>query len=148
MNLTQHFTLEELTHSEYAARNGIDNRPNADVLANLHVLADGLERVRLVLSVPLLPISGYRSPKVNAGVRGATNSQHVQGLACDFIAPEYGTPLDVARALAKNPDFVEFDQLIMEFGQWVHISFSDQNRRDVLTATKGPVGVVYTRGLL
>lgn len=148
MNLTQHFTLEELIHSEYAARNGLDNRPNADVLANLHVLADGLERVRTVLSVPLLPLSGYRSPKVNAGVRGALTSQHLQGLACDFIAPAYGKPLDVAKVLAQEADFVGFDQLIMELGQWVHVSFSDQNRRDILTATKGPVGIVYTRGLM
>ena len=59
MNLTEHFTLEELTASEIAVRNGLDNTPDPLVLANLHSLAKGLEHVREVLAKPIIINSGF-----------------------------------------------------------------------------------------
>jgi len=46
MMLSAHFSLEELTASEVAARAGIDNTPSAEVVRNFGRLAEGLELVR------------------------------------------------------------------------------------------------------
>lgn len=136
MQLTAHFTLDELVRSDYAVRKGIDNTPDADVLANIYVLADGLERVRNVLSVPIHVSSGYRCPKLNAAIGGARTSAHMQGLAADFVAPQFGTPKDIVKELTKHEAQLAYDQVILEFpdrpGGWVHIAFSDAPRGMVL----------------
>lgn len=144
MNLTPHFTLEELTHSDLAARRGIDNRPPADVLPCLITLARKLEEVRDALGAPLLVHSGYRSPAVNRAVGGSTMSAHCAGYAADFIAPAFGEPRQVAQALASSG--IEFDQLIYE-GTWVHISCDPQQRRHVLTAHFNGGPATYTQGV-
>lgn len=146
MNLTTHFTLDEMTDSPTAVRLGIDNSPSNQVLDKLYDTAAGMERVRSVLGVPIHVSSGYRCPKLNTAVHGAKNSQHTLGEAVDFTAPEFGTPLQVCRALLKDKDFVGFDQLIME-GTWVHISFSDATRGKVMTAHFNGGKVSYTEGL-
>jgi hypothetical protein len=132
MNLTEHFTLEEFTASQTAARLGINNTPDPEALANLHNTAAGMELVRTFLGgVPVKISSGYRCLALNAAVGSRTTSQHVTGCACDFTAPEYGTPEHIVRDLMASD--VPYDQLIFEFGTWVHISFSPQNRRQALT---------------
>lgn len=147
MNLTQHFTLDELTHSNEAVRRGIDNSPSAQTLDALYDTAAGLERVRTVLGdVAIHVSSGYRCPKLNAAVHGSRNSQHMSGQAVDFSAPEFGTPLAVCRELVNNAGFIDFDQLIWE-GSWVHISFSDTPRGEVLTARFEHGAVTYMKGL-
>lgn len=145
MNLTSHFTLEELTDSDLAERKGIDNTPSSEIVSNLYVLADGLERARTVLGEPITITSGYRSPKLNSSLGGAKNSQHTQGLAADFKVQNM-TPREVCFVLMENEDFVRFDQLIQE-GKWTHISFSDNPRGEVLTAHFGSMGTTYTKGL-
>lgn len=150
MKLTEHFTLEELIHSEYAARHGLDNRPTEPVLQNLRVLAEGLERVRTVLAVPIHVLSGYRSSSVNLAVGGSIKppSQHMRGEAADCIAPQFGPVRDACKEIARNLEAVKFDQLIYEFGQWFHVSFSPQNRGEILTAMKGGGGqTIYVRGI-
>lgn len=132
MRLTDHFTLEELTYSEFAIRRGIDNRPPDAVLPRLRMLAEGLERVRAVLGVPMRISSGYRCGPLNHAIGGAAHSAHVMGLAADFIAPAFGSPRHVALAIADSD--VAFDQLIHE-GRWVHVSFAQPLRRMNLTAT-------------
>lgn len=132
MNLSAHFTLEELTHSQTASRRGIDNTPPDSVIANMRdVLCPGLEQVRTLLGKPILISSGYRSPRLNATVGGSAKSQHMEGLAADFTCPGFGPPLVVAHAI-KNSG-IEFDQLLYEFGEWVHISFARHPRLQVLT---------------
>jgi len=147
VNLSAHFTLEEMTHSETASRKGLDNKPNEDVIANLTELALALERVRAVLQCPIIISSGYRSPKVNIACGGSTNppSAHTQGYAADFIAPRFGTPQEVAKAIIAAG--ISFDQLIWEFGAWVHFSISPQNRGEVLTTASVNGKTSYTRGL-
>ena len=63
MNLTAHFTLEELTASETAERNGWDNSPNDQELANLVRLAEFLEQVKEVLAGKPIIISGLTHQK-------------------------------------------------------------------------------------
>lgn len=134
MKLTDHFTLEELTFSEYAARNGMSNEPTPDALGNLRFLAERLEEVRTLLASPIRVTSGYRARAVNAGVGGAANSQHVLGLAADIVVPEYGTPYEVASAIAASA--LPYDQVIHEFGRWTHVSFTKTPRRQKLSIFK------------
>ena len=123
MNLSTHFTYEELTHSDWAARAGILNEPGPVELENLKRLAATMEIVRYALGCPIIVTSGYRCPEVNRHVGGASTSMHVQGLACDFIAPAFGTPYQVAMHLQEVPS-LRFDQLIHEFGRWVHVGLA------------------------
>lgn len=138
MNLSEHFTLEELVHSQTAARRNIDNRPPDSVVENMReFLCPGLEQVRSLLGKPILISSGFRSPVLNAAIGGSVKSQHMHGLAADFTCPGFGSPLVIAHAI-KNSG-IEFDQLIYEFDSWVHISFSKQPRLQVLTIdSRGP----------
>lgn len=130
MNLSPHFTLAEMTVSEVAARRGIPNEPTPEALEALYRTATGLEAVRAVLGKPIIVTSGYRSPAVNRLVGGQPSSQHLRGEAADFICPAFGTPAEVVDALVKSA--VQYDQCILEFGRWVHISFAPAFRRQAL----------------
>lgn len=149
MNLSSHFTVAELTRSDYAERKRIDNSPTVEVLANLQMLASGLERVRNLLAVPVVVTSGYRCPKLNSAIGGSKNSAHMNGLAADFIAPQYGNPMEIAERIIDFADEIGYDQLILEFppNGWVHIAFADAPRGMVLTATTQGGGTRYEEGL-
>lgn len=131
MNLSPHFTLAEMTVSQEAARRGIDNTPPPAVVDALKRTCQGLEAVRVRLGcAPVIVSSGYRSPALNAAVGGSKNSQHMTGQAADIICPGFGGPAEVAAALRDSG--IEYDQLILEFGRWVHISFAPNPRRQAL----------------
>lgn len=131
MKLSEHFTLDEFTSSQTATRCGINNAPPAEYMPALKRTAQGMEMVREVLGdVPILVSSGYRSPELNMLVNGSHGSQHLLGEACDFTAPAFGSPEEIMRAIIKSE--VPYDQLIYEFGRWVHVSFSLRNRRQKL----------------
>lgn len=131
VQLSTHFTLDEFTFSQTAARLGLDNSPPPEVLKCLGTTALGMEAVRKVLgSCPINISSGYRAPAVNAAVGGAKNSQHLTGQACDFTAPRFGTVQQVFDAIKASG--IGYDQLIVEFGRWVHVSFSALPRRQAL----------------
>ena len=151
MKLTTHFSLEELTVSSYAIRHGIDNVPvDPKILANLLILAQGLEVVRTIVSKPIIVTSGYRSKRVNTGVGGSKKSSHMIGLAAD-IKVHGITPLELAKQIAYHRRAVKYDQVINEFNQWVHIAFSDVTsipRGQLLTARKGVKGTEYVEGLV
>jgi zinc D-Ala-D-Ala carboxypeptidase len=121
MNLTAHFTLEELTASETAERNGWDNSPNEQELANLVRLAEFLEQVKEVLAgKPIIISSGLRTKKVNDAVGSSKDtSQHRIGCAADFRVPGM-TPDEVVKAIVASG--IEYDQVIREFDRWTHIS--------------------------
>lgn len=125
--LTPHFTLEEFTASQTAARMGLNNVPEegTQARANIQRTAELMEKVRLILGEkPVLISSGYRSPEVNRAVGGATNSAHLSGLAVDFTCPGFGTPLDICHALQKHMVELGIDQLIYEYASWVHLGLS------------------------
>lgn len=136
--LTKHFTLEEFTCSATASARGIDNTPPEPIIRNLTRLAQFNEEVRAVLGgVPMAISSGYRCEQLNKAVGGSKNSAHLDGLANDFTAPAFGTPLEVCQALDKSP--LDFDQLIYEHSAaavWVHLGIAKEGtkpRRQVLT---------------
>lgn len=132
MNLSEHFTLDEMVFSDYAARHNIDNRPPERIVDNLKYTAEQLEKVRALLKCPMQITSGYRSPSLNDAVGGSLTSQHRYGLAVDFVAPGFGSPFEVCTAIEASG--IMFDQLIHEYGRWVHISFvRNAPRRSVLS---------------
>jgi len=143
MQLSPHFTLSELTRSETAEERGIDNTPPPEIVENLRRLASGLEAVRALLGATLEISSAYRCAALNEAVGGAGTSQHMQGLAVDFACPDFGTPLEIADAIRRSG--LEFDQCILEYGRWVHLSFSDEPRRRLLTIYDDEKG--YVAGL-
>ncbi len=131
--LSKHFTLAELTISQEAARRGLDNTPGPGVQKNLvRLCTDYLEPVRTAMKRPLIVSSGYRSAVLNQLVGGSATSAHVDGRAADFIVPGM-TLIDVFDAIAKSA--VEFDQLIFEYGRWIHLGIAPAGkapRRDTL----------------
>jgi hypothetical protein len=136
--LSAHFSLAELTISQAATRLDIDNTPNEAQADNLRRLAETLEQVRSVLGKPVTVNSGFRSAAVNVAVGGVPTSEHCDGRAADIICPAYGNPYQVAKAIYDAG--LEFNQLILEFGQWVHISIPRQG-----SAPKGE-SLTYRRG--
>ena len=146
MKLTEHFTLEEFTRSNIASRLRIDNRVPDELMANIQLTANKLELVRKVLGFPIMITSGYRCPLLNARVGGVSTSAHTKGLAVDFHCA-YGTPKEICQRLIDTG--VQFDKLIQEHNQWVHIGFStNYNRQIVLTAIKNSGKTFYVNGLV
>jgi zinc D-Ala-D-Ala carboxypeptidase len=134
IRLSEHFTLDELTVSQTAARKGLDNTPPPEVVVQLRETAALLEKVRALLgNHPVIVTSGYRAPAVNAIVDGAKNSAHMTGRAADFIVPAFGPPIEVCRTLEPFVADLGVDQLIFEYSQWTHIASGDPPRHQVLS---------------
>jgi zinc D-Ala-D-Ala carboxypeptidase len=127
MQLSEHFSLAEFTESPTAEARGIDNAKDAPIETLTH-LAQNMERVRSLLRGCAINVdSAYRSPKLNAAVGGVPDSAHMQGHACDFTCPTFGSPYYVAEFLSRALPHagIKFDQLIHEQNVWVHIAFQD-----------------------
>ena len=125
MQISEHFSLQELTVSELAVRNGWDNSPSPQELENLKRLADMLEKVRALLGKPIVINSAYRSKQVNDAVGSKDSSQHRIGCAADIRVVGMN-PDQVCRAIIASE--IQYDQIIREFydpdkgGGWTHIS--------------------------
>ena len=127
MNLTEHFTLAELTTTSHRQ---FDNTPNETELANLQKLAEFLEQVKELLDgKPIMVNSAFRSKQVNDSVGSKDTSQHRTGSAADIRVPGM-SPDAVVRALVASD--LAFDQVIREFDAWTHISISPTPRRQAL----------------
>jgi len=117
MNLSPHFTLEELTHTDHRT---LDNTPNEIELANLQRLAEFLETIKTVLGgKPIMVNSAFRSKAVNDAVGSKDTSQHRIGCAADIRVPGI-TPDEVVKAIIASG--IGYDQVIREFDRWTHIS--------------------------
>lgn len=142
MNLSPNFTLAEYIASETAARRGIDNTPReAMVLSNLRRMAAVMEEIRLVLGVPVLVTSGYRCLELNRAIGSGDGSAHVRGLATDFIAPKFGVPYDVCRAIEPQVERLDIDQLIYEH-TWVHVGLRESGARNQVMTLRRSGGYV------
>ena len=119
-NLSVHFTLEELTHTDHRE---FDNTPNSAETANLIRLAGLLEDVKLLLgNKPIMVNSAFRSKAVNDAVGSKDSSQHLIGAAADIRVPNM-TPDEVVRAIIASD--LPYDQIIREFDRWTHISVTN-----------------------
>lgn len=132
MRLSPNFTLDEFTVSEMAERLGIVNEPDADQIDHLRQLASTLEVIRAAIDAPVQILSGYRCKNLNSAVNGARNSAHMDGFAADIIAPSFGAPMTLCKAIATMPG-LQFDQVIYEFGRWCHLSIDPKMRHQILT---------------
>lgn len=135
MNLSEHFTLEELTHTDHRE---LDNTPNDAEMANLVRLADFLETVKKTLDgKPVMVNSAFRSKAVNDAVGSKDTSQHRVGAAADLRIPGM-TPDEVVRAIIASG--IGYDQVIREFDRWTHVSIpnkdGDKPRRQALIIDK------------
>ena len=147
MQLSKHFTLEEMEKSQTATRKGIKNKAGSGEIKNLGDLCyEVLEPVRVKFDKPVTITSGYRSPELSEAIGSKSTSQHCRGEAVDMeVIGE--SNLKVALWIENNLDF---DQLILEFwtgeanSGWIHVSYKDgSNRKQVLTYD----GKSYTNGL-
>jgi zinc D-Ala-D-Ala carboxypeptidase len=147
--LSPNFWLSEFTRSGAAVRHGLRNEPLASHILNLKRVAVTLEQVRAYLGHKAIIISsGYRCPALNTLVRGSKYSAHMQGLAADFVCPDFGSPREICTVIADS--HIAFDQLIFE-SNWVHLSQPatfGAGRREVLTAVfQSGQDVTYLKGL-
>lgn len=152
MQLTNNFSLKELTVSDTATRLGLDNMPNETVTANLKTLAENiLQPIREHYGKSVKVNSGYRAPEVNAAVGGSKTSDHCKGQAADIEINGVANG-DLADYIVKN---YKFTQVILEFytqgipdSGWVHVSYDTNDLKcQVLTAVKQNGKTVYLPGL-
>lgn len=131
----KYFTLNELTKSATAKRLHIDNTPNVEIKQNLTALVDNiLDPLREAWGKPIIVSSGYRCPTLNKAVGGVKNSQHTLGQAAD-IHTVSDTVEDNKKLyqLIRELD-LPVDQCINEYNyNWVHVSYSQKNRRQYLS---------------
>jgi hypothetical protein len=115
--LSEHFSYDELTHTDHRQ---FDNTPNKQELANLVRLAILLEEVKKALGgKPIIVNSAYRSKEVNDAVGSKDTSQHRLGCAADIRVPGMTPRQVIEEILAAD---IQFDQIILEFNSWTHIS--------------------------
>jgi len=167
MELSKHFTLEEGKFSSTALRMGINNTPTDEIIERMKVAAECMEKVRKALgNIPIHVDSWYRCEALERVITAKDyvrwcnqhghplmsswnlyfrRKAHPKGYAVDFVCPEFGTPLEIVKALVKAK--IKFDQLIQE-GTWVHISFDPMMRGEVMTATFAGDGTPhYSNGI-
>lgn len=151
--LTKNFTLDELTYSDTAKKLNIDNIPTQDEYECLKYLCENLlQPLRDMLCKPIIINSGYRGPKLNKAVNGASTSQHCKGQAADI---EIKGMSNYELACLIRDNFL-FDQLILEYANnldndinsgWVHVSLKkSDNRKQCLTIKSSKIG--YQQGLI
>lgn len=148
MNLTEHFTLDEMTASTTAIRLGITNLAPAGVIVKLTALCVHIWEPVRVRFGPVTIHSGYRCDALNVAVGGVSNSQHVLGEAGDGSC----RGVDNMVLAAWIRDNLAFDQLILEAHHkdgpetgWVHASYrEEQMRTEVFTMHAGS----YVTGLV
>jgi len=141
MQLTANFSLAELTVTD---RN-MPNVPSEAEVASLRSLAEMiLQPLRDALGKPVRVNSAFRSEAVNRAVGGTATSQHRLGQAADIHVPGM-TSVEVAKKIVALG--LPFDQVIEEFGSWVHVSYGPRRRRQQLTAVKRSGKTVYVQGI-
>lgn len=146
MNLSLDFYLHEFTRSETAARMGRPIVPDKDIVVSLTALClNVMQPLRDAIGKSIFISSGYRPAWLNAVIGGSVSSQHMRGEACDCNAVGY-TPMELARKIVELK--LPFDQVILEYDEWVHVSYSSRHRRQVLTARRINGKTQYLEGLV
>lgn len=144
MRLSKNFTLDELIRSDTAKKKGYVEQcnPPKEAIENLRRLVESvLQPARDRLGESIAVTSGYRCDRLNKALGGSASSQHRFGQAADLVSSSNAKLFEVLRS-------TPFDQLIWEFGDadqpaWVHVSYSERHRRQVLRAVKEGGKTVY-----
>lgn len=147
------FTKHELTNSNTANKNGIDNEPPEKESANLERLSWFLQALKMSLiahlgtNVSIIVSSGYRCPALNKLLSGSKTSAHMKGLAAD-ITCSHLTPLELAKFIETNMKAIGYDQVIQEHTRWVHIGLPEISfKLEPLTATNLNGATIYSKGI-
>ncbi len=143
MQITKHFSLLELTRSQTATRRNINNKPDEKVIDSLTVLCNELlEKIRELAGKPITINSGYRSKELNSAIGGSKTSQHCKGEAVDIVCNSLGSSKKLFDLIVASD--LDYDQIIEEFGSWVHISYKKEgNRKQKLVAKKVNNKTIY-----
>lgn len=145
MKLSANFSLDEFLVSQTAERHGIDLTPPAHVVQNLRRLCEGcLQPLRAATQRPIFISSGYRSPDLNSLIGGSKTSAHMTGDAADFRVAGM-TPFDTCELIVELG--LPYDQVIHEFGRWVHLGVADILRGEELTAYRHDGKTRYIHGI-
>lgn len=130
--MAEFFTKSELTRSDTARAQGIDNTPTPEASVALDALMwNVLDPIRRMWGHPISINSGYRCPKLNAAVKGSATSQHMKGEAADITAGDPTKNRELFDMIVRSA--IPFDQLIDEKGyRWIHVSYRPNGRRNVL----------------
>jgi zinc D-Ala-D-Ala carboxypeptidase len=140
MKLSDNFELDQFTLSQTAVRNDIENFPTPEALFALQALCTKVLEPLVAKGFKFGINSGYRCPALNKLIGGAENSQHCKGQAVD-LNPIGMSVEEFYQGIAKSG--IPFDQLIQEFGKWVHISYVAEPRKQKLRAVKKNGKTVY-----
>lgn len=151
MRLSPHFTLEEFCTSQTAARLGKTIEPTPNELSALTRLCESvLEIVRVRLGRVMFVSSGLRPKWLNAAIGGSDASAHMWGGAADVRAAGM-EPSVLAKWIVKNCPDLPYDQVIDEFGEWVHVGIApagQEPRKQYLIARRVDGKTTYTVGEL
>ena len=141
--ISKHISYKEAVGSNYAKQKGIKNKPNEEQVENMKLLAkEVFEPLREWVDAPIKVNSMFRSLELNTALKGSKTSSHMNGEAMDITSMGGKSNLEMFHYIKDN---LCFDQLIWEFGKepkWLHVSFSKNNRKQVLVTKKR--GVYYT----
>ena len=141
--ISKHISYKEAVGSNYAKQKGIKNKPNEEQVENMKLLAEEVfEPLREWVDAPIKVNSMFRSLELNTALKGSKTSSHMNGEAMDITSMGGKSNLEMFHYIKDN---LCFDQLIWEFGaapKWLHVSFSKNNRQQVLVTKKR--GVYYT----
>lgn len=151
IRLSENFWLREFLRSDVAARRGVELTASAEIIVELRRLCmTVLEPLRLSVGRPWIISSGYRPEWLNKAIGGSATSAHVYGRASDQNVTGMST-IALARMVAGSVDMLPIDQVIYEFGQWVHIGIAAKGvepRRQVLTALYDAGKTRYVSGVV
>jgi len=137
--ISKHISYKESTHSNYAQQYNIANKPKAEHIENMELVAEKIfEPLREWVGNPIKVNSFFRSKELNKGIKGSSVSAHLNGQAMDITSLGGKTNLEMFHWIKDNLDF---DQLIWEFGsepKWLHVSYKNEkeNRKQILVTKK------------
>lgn len=147
-DISLNFSLSELTASQAATRSGREIIPTSEEITALTRLVQAaLQPIRELLGMPVIITSGLRPEWLNTLIGGSATSQHMQAQAADFVVPGLEPKVVCQRIIAS--DTVKYDQLILEFDRWIHLSYVDTGelRAEQLTAHTMDGKTVYIDGI-
>jgi uncharacterized protein YcbK (DUF882 family) len=150
LRLSPHFTLGELTKTNYKTEDG--NIPSRVAIENLKNLCENwLEDLRYSYNtlyprdcpqkecpqkeMPLVINSGYRSPEVNKRAGGSATSNHLTGCAVDIHVSGFEQAIRYASILLDISDGTQrdYDELFIERNKagshWIHFAVKPKDNR-------------------
>lgn len=146
--ISKFISYKEATHSNSAKQFNISNKPKAEHIKNMELLAEKIfEPLREWVGHPIKVNSMYRSEKLNKLIKGSSNSSHLKGQAIDITSLGVKTNLEMFYYIIENLDF---DQLIWEYGKepkWLHVSYNSekQNRNQILKVLSGSKYMLFDK---